>query len=145
MRWEHSCGAVVYTTRNGIPLYVVVQEKAGQYSFPKGHIEDGETEIETARREIFEETGLQPEFVEGFYEAEEYDIADTPDARKRATYFLAEFKDGTLVPKPIEILQICLLPYEEALKVFSRESSRRILSAANKIVTGKLNKDPQTK
>ena len=50
MIWEHSCGAVLYTLKDGEPYYVVVQQKAGNYSFPKGHMEEGETEIETARR-----------------------------------------------------------------------------------------------
>ena len=58
MNWEKSCGAIVFTRRNGQILFVIVQEQAGTYSFPKGHMEGDETEAETARREVFEETGL---------------------------------------------------------------------------------------
>ena len=134
---EHSCGAVVYTMRNGVPLYVVVQQKAGNYSFPKGHTEEGETEIETARREIFEETGLEPEFIGGFRETEEYEVAGSPGTRKTVTYFLAEFEDGQLIPKPVEIRQVRLLPYEEAIRVFDREETRRILTEVNDMLTAR--------
>lgn len=33
------------------------------YSFPKGHMEEGETKEETAKREVLEETGYEIEFV----------------------------------------------------------------------------------
>ena len=78
MNWEYSCGAIVFTRQNGQPLYVIVQEQAGAYSFPKGHMEGNETEMETARREIFEEIGLQPEFLDGFYQQDEYPLAEKP-------------------------------------------------------------------
>ncbi|MBR4538192.1 MAG: NUDIX domain-containing protein [Clostridia bacterium] len=127
---ERSCGAIVFTRREGQPLFVVVQEMAGAYSFPKGHMEGDETEEETARREIYEETGLRPQFLPGFREQDEYDLAERPGFRKRVTYFLAEFGDESLTPRPGEIRRILLLPYEQALPYFEHESSRRILSAA---------------
>ena len=135
MNLERSCGAIVFTRRDGQPLFVVVQEMAGAYSFPKGHMEGDETEEETARREIYEETGLHPQFLPGFRQQDEYDLAERPGFRKRVTYFLAEFENGTLTPRPGEIRQILLLPYEQALTYFEHESSRRILSAAYDFLT----------
>ena len=35
----------------------------GEYLFPKGHIDPGETEEATARREVAEETGVEAEIV----------------------------------------------------------------------------------
>lgn len=55
---EKSCGAVVYTTKNGEIEYLLVQMMGGHYSFPKGHVESGESEEQTALREIKEETDL---------------------------------------------------------------------------------------
>ena len=132
---ERSCGAVVFARKEGRPLFVIVREMAGAYSFPKGHMEGNETEEETARREIFEETGLQPSFLPGFREQDEYDLAERPGFRKRVTYFLAEFEGGTLTPRPGEIRELLLLPYEQALTYFEHESSRRILSAAYAFLT----------
>ena len=132
---ERSCGAVVFTRKEGRPLFVIVREMAGAYSFPKWHREGNDTEEETARREIFEATGLRPSFLPGFREQDEYDLAERPGFRKRVTYFLAEFEGGPLTPRPGEIREILLLPYEQAVTYFEHESSRRILSAAYAFLT----------
>ena len=58
---EKSCGAIVFSYENGIRKYVITRG-TGIYKefcgFPKGHMEPGETETETALREVKEETGL---------------------------------------------------------------------------------------
>jgi len=135
MKWEKSCGAIVYTKRNGPYLYVIVQEQGGAYSFPKGHMEGDETEMETARREVFEETGLNPEFQEGFRETDEYDLKEKPGTKKRVTYFLAESGDEPMTAREGEIRRIQLLPYEQALALFEHETQRRILTAAHEFLT----------
>ncbi|MBP3541040.1 MAG: NUDIX domain-containing protein [Clostridia bacterium] len=135
MNWEKSCGAIVFTRQDGQLLFVVVQEHSGHYSFPKGHVEGDETELETARREVFEEIGLQPDFVEGFRQTDEYDLAEKPGTRKQVVYFLAEFGNQPLTPQPSEIRQIRLLPYEEALPCFRHEGTRQALAAAYHFLT----------
>ena len=62
MNYEYSCGAVVFTRIGGEPHYVLVRAKdqpMGCHGFPKGHMEAGETEEQTALREIYEEVGLR--------------------------------------------------------------------------------------
>lgn len=44
MKYEKSCGAVVYTKINGELKYVLVQSIEGLWRFPKGHMKSGETE-----------------------------------------------------------------------------------------------------
>ena len=135
MNQERSCGAVVYTRRNGELQFVIVQEMAGAYSFPKGHMEGDETEEETARREVFEETGFKPVFAEGFRAQDEYELAERPGWSKRVTYFLADCGDNKLTARPGEILNIQLLPYEEALSCFKHEGARRVLTQAYHFLT----------
>ena len=137
MNREKSCGAIVFTRRNGQLLYAVVREASGAFSFPKGHTEGGETEPETARREILEETGLHPVFLDGFRETDEYDLREKPGTRKQVVYFLAEFRDETPVPRPGEIREIRLLPYDEAEKCFGHAGSRRVLAAADRFLAGR--------
>ena len=132
MNLERSCGAIVFTRKNGKILYVIVREKGGAYSFPKGHMEGNETEMETAVREIWEETGLRPRFVGGFRMQDEYDLAEKPGTRKRVTYFLAEYTGKAPdISRPAEIRQILVLPFEEAISLFEHESSRKLFRAAN--------------
>ena len=135
MNWEHSCGAVVFTRENGRVLFVIVQEQSGAYSFPKGHMENGETEMETARREVFEETGLNPDFLPGFRAEDVYDLAENPGTRKRVAYFLAEYQHQPLIPRQGEIRSIQLLPYDQALSCFEQEGSRSVLTRAQAFLT----------
>ncbi len=130
MNLETSCGAIVYTKRDGQYLFVIVQEQSGAYSFPKGHMESGETEIETARREIFEETSGRPAFLDGFREMDEYDLKEKPGTRKQVVYFLAECGNEPLVPQQGEIREIVLLPYDQAIQCFEYEGTRRVLTSA---------------
>lgn len=131
MNWEYSCGAIVFTRRNGQILYVIVQEQEGAYSFPKGHMEGNETEMETARREVFEEIGLQPVFLDGFRVQDEYALAEKPGTWKRVTYFLSEFTTETLTPRENEIRGIRLLPYEEAINLFEHQGTRQLFTQAH--------------
>ena len=135
MNWEKSCGAIVFTRRNGQILFVIGQEPAGTYSFPKGHMEGDETEAETARREVFEETGLQPEFSADFRLLDEYHLSEKPGTWKRVTYFLAEFGNEPLRPREKDVKNVLLLPYEEAMGLFQHENNRRILADAYAFLT----------
>ena len=134
MNWEKSCGSIVYTRRDGEIRFVIVQELAGAYSFPKGHIEGDETEMETARREVFEEIGLVPTFIEGFRGEDEYDLLEKPGTRKKVVYFLTELGDEPLAPRPGEIKRISLLTCEEAMQCFEHESTRKVLCEAYQFI-----------
>ncbi len=133
---EKSCGAVVFTRRNGEILYVIVQEASGAYSFPKGHMEGSETEMQTAAREIREETGLSPVFLTGFRETDEYDLSEKPGTHKQVVYFLAEYGGEPLVPRHGEIRKILLMPCAEAMRLFQHEGTRRVLAAAQAFLSG---------
>ena len=130
MNLERSCGAIVYTRKNGRLLFVIVREMAGAFSFPKGHMEENETEKQTARRELLEETGLDLPFLDGFRETDTYELAEKPGTRKQVTYFLAEYGGEPLFPRPGEIREILLLTPEQALDCFDHESTRCVLRAA---------------
>lgn len=56
MKKSISAGGIVLNDQNEI---VLVQSQAGNWGFPKGHVEEKESLLEAAKREIFEETGLK--------------------------------------------------------------------------------------
>lgn len=87
--YEHSAGGVIFR-REGLGIQILlIKDKNGNWSFPKGLIEDKEAELETAVREIAEETGLKDlTFVEllgttGYF----YRFAGNL-VRKKVDYFL---------------------------------------------------------
>ncbi len=57
--WETSVGAVVFRRVNGERLYLLLHYPSGHYDFAKGHVEKGETEEMTLRRETEEESGIK--------------------------------------------------------------------------------------
>ncbi|MEM1098922.1 MAG: NUDIX domain-containing protein [Planctomycetota bacterium] len=58
MDTDFSCGVIPVVFDGSVRRYLLVQHKAGHWSFPKGHPEGDETPEQTARRELEEETGL---------------------------------------------------------------------------------------
>lgn len=130
---EVSCGAVVFTmTEDGL-RYLLVQEKEGFWVFPKGHMEEGETEKDTADREIREETGLSVRFIEGFRAVDEHNLAREghPERVKRTVYFLAAYENQAFRPQEKEISRIALMDYAEAMAAFRFDSFKEILAKAN--------------
>lgn len=65
---EHSAGAVLYGHFvNDETKFLLLHYASGHWDFPKGNVEAGETEVETVKREIFEETGITDiRFAKGF-------------------------------------------------------------------------------
>ena len=100
--YEKSCGAIiVYKDENKEQSYKVllVRNNNGRnYSFPKGHVEKGETEEQTAIREIKEETGLDVEIVDSFREVSDY--CPFGNIKKRVVFFMAQaFTDKVVIQK----------------------------------------------
>ena len=128
-----SCGAVVYSWGLGAPRYLLVKHlKNGHWGFPKGHVVDGESEIETARREIAEETGLEVTFVENFHEMMYY---LTPKSRrKEVVLFLARARSRRVKRQRDEILASRWLKFDAALESLTHENARAILVAAHRRV-----------
>ena len=55
MKKEKSCGCIILNNKNQILL---ILQNAGHWGLPKGHVEEGETEEQTAIREVKEETNV---------------------------------------------------------------------------------------
>ncbi len=137
MKTEKSCGAVVFTREHDHLRYVIIRSTEGFYGFPKGHMEPGETEAETALREIREETGLTVRLVGDFRTEDAHPLSreGRPDVMKQIIYFLAEFQAQPLRAQESEVSEIQLMSYENAMAHFQFESSKRILSEAHSYIS----------
>lgn len=129
MKTEKSCGAVIFKYENR-ELYVLVikHKKQGHYSFPKGHVEGSENEEETAKREIFEETGLKVSLDMGFRYIVTYSPAK--GVMKDVIYFAASPVGGELKPQPEEVSEIKWIAAENAFDTVTFDNDRKLLSAA---------------
>ena len=130
MKNEKSCGVIVFTRKNGEIKYVVIESINGFFGFPKGHIKKGETEKQTALREVFEEVGLKPNLIEGFRETVEYYIPSI-DVQKHVVYFLGEFENQDIIFQKEELSSAELLSFNEAIKQFTHENNKELLLKAD--------------
>ena len=137
MNYEYSCGAVVFTRMGGEPHYVLVRAKnqpEGCHGFPKGHMEAGETEEQTALREIYEEVGLRVRLLPGFRAVTEYALPYPPDTRKRVVFFLAEYEGQQTTVQESELAAITIAPWPQALELTEFADSKRILTEAHEFL-----------
>jgi len=100
MRKTMSAGGVVLN-REGLVL--VVNQNNDSWSLPKGHVDEGETPRDAARREIFEESGIgELRFVKNLGEYERHKIgpggADDTSELKRIIMFLFKTAEEDLAP-----------------------------------------------
>ena len=127
--YEKSCGGIVFYKSKSSTRILLVKNNNGRYwSFPKGHIEIGETEEQTAAREIKEETSLDVEIKEGFREVSDY----CPFGRihKRVVFFLCQaFNDNVNVQEE-EIAEYIWVDLRQARKLCTYDNDLRIISKA---------------
>ena len=123
---EYSCGAILFCYDENVRKYVLVQEASGSYGFPKGHKENDETDIETAKREIFEETGIVPEFIPNMKRTIRYKLMN--DSEKEVTFFVAKYKDQEFNSIDKTIFAIKKYDYKAAKSVLKFNELKNILT-----------------
>jgi len=129
MRRERSAGAVVFNPK--INKYLLLHYPAGHWDFPKGHVERGEKDVDAAKREIFEETGLEIEILFGFNEIIKYHFKEQGILiEKKVIYFLG-ITEKEEIRLSYEHDGYAWLSYEEALDRVTYDSSKKVLMKAH--------------
>ncbi len=130
MKREKSCGALV-VRKNGenYDLVLLRHRFGGHWSFPKGHVEAGETERQTALREVKEETGLTIRLYDGFPESVDFPQAGV---KKQVVYFLGEALGDELVRQEEEISELRWAPLLEAGELVTFANDKRLIRLAKK-------------
>ncbi len=119
---ERSCGAIVFRKGDdGLDRVLLVQHKPGHWSFPKGHVEAGESDRQTAIREVEEETGALISITSDFQGISTY--SPRPGAFKTVIFFLGDYLGGQIRPQLSEIKAVGWMTREEAeeLLIFDRD------------------------
>jgi 8-oxo-dGTP pyrophosphatase MutT (NUDIX family) len=132
MPQERSAGAIVFHRKDGKIEYLLLHYEAGHWEFPRGNIEQGETEEETARRETKEETGITDvAFIDGFKETSAWFFTrEGKTVHKEAVYFLAETKQKD-VAISFEHQDHAWLPFEQAIEKVTFKNAKEILRKAD--------------
>lgn len=153
---EKSAGAVVFIKENNEIFYLLLhygtsgKKKGGHWDFPKGHIEEGEKEIETVKREVEEETGIKDiRIIQGFKQWIKYffkasygmtkeQAKGLPWTFKVVVFFLAETKTKE-VSISHEHVGYKWLNYNDAEKQLTHKNAKDILRKANDYLISKEN------
>lgn len=129
--YHRSCGAIIYRLHQGAPELLLLRQKiSGSWSFPKGHMEPGETEQQTALREIAEETGLSVALREDFRAEMHY--ASPPRFDKTVVLFLAETVQEPVISQD-EISASRWVSFQDA-RVLLRGNCDKILQKAEQLL-----------
>ncbi len=112
---ENSAGGVVFRKRNGKIEILMIEDRFDHWTLPKGKQEQGETDEETALREIEEETGIQGRIVQFLVSIDyTYEHQDLGVVEKTVHYFLVDALQGEETPQLEEIKGVKWLDLEKA-------------------------------
>lgn len=120
MTYEKSCGAIVIDDNK----VLVVRHNAGHLGFPKGHVEGNETEVETAIREVKEETGLDVEIDTNYRYTTNYSPKE--GVSKEVVYFLGKPLTKKIKPQYSEVQEVLFMSIDEALNKVDYQDIKEI-------------------
>ena len=121
MKYEKSCGAVIFKEDK----VLLIKSVKGHWSFPKGHVEGNETELETAHREIFEETNLKVILNENIRIVINY--SPYPGVTKDVVYFYATYVSGDCQRQVAEVERVDWFDISDAMNLITFESEKNVL------------------
>jgi 8-oxo-dGTP pyrophosphatase MutT (NUDIX family) len=121
MKKEKSCGCIIMDRGK----VLLVQETEGHWGFPKGHVEAGETEFETAIRETKEETNIDVEIDDSKRYEINYIVREEID--KTVVYFLGKKLNDNIIRQESEINSVEWIPYKEAIERITYDNAKGVL------------------
>lgn len=136
MKVETSSGIVVFRVREGEREYLLLERKEGFLDFPKGHIENGESETEAAARETLEESGLDVKPIENFRKEMEYWFKFKGQTiHKKVVMFTGESRDDSSPQISFEHVGLRWLSYQDAMDELRFENQKELLEEVEKFLS----------
>lgn len=124
MKKEKSCGIVVFNDGK----VLMIHQNVGHWGLPKGHVEEGETEEETAIREVFEETGISADIIPGFRKMITYQVKE--NTIKDVVYFVGTTSEVNTLAQECEVSEVKWINIDEALNKITHSDDRSVLESA---------------
>lgn len=113
-------------TENGREILLIRHMNGGHWAFPKGHVEAGETESETALREIREETGLLVTLDTDFRAVVTY--SPKPGVMKDVIYFAAKLSGGCQQMQAEEVTDMRWVALDAADHLITYDNDKGVLN-----------------
>ena len=134
MKKERSSGAIIFRKDNEIK-YLLLHYEAKHWDFPKGHIEKGEKDEDTVKREVKEEAGITDiELVKGFKESLHYFYKLKEETISKEVVFYLAKTETENVKLSFEHIGFAWLSYDNAMKKLTFKNAKDILEKANQFL-----------
>ena len=131
MQYIKSCGVVAFKRINNEIYYLIIKQTNNDIGFPKGRMNFNESELETAIRELKEETNIEVNIIDNFRVQIEYKINNLI---KKVVYFLGECINENIIVQEQEVLFAKFLSFNEALDIITYNDTKNVLIEANKYI-----------
>ena len=125
MRNELSCGIIAYHKHEEGLKFLILKHREGHWAFAKGHVEGKESEMDTAMRELKEETGMTIKPDPNLRLVTNYE--PKPGVSKDVVYFCGEAKVMDLKLQAEEISEGQWLSFDEAHDLLTFSSDKELL------------------
>jgi 8-oxo-dGTP pyrophosphatase MutT (NUDIX family) len=130
LKLEFSSGGIVARKGGGGFYVLLIKDSYGRWTWPKGHIDKGESPEEAARREIKEETGVTAEIIEKLGETRYFYTRKMTLRYKTVYIYLCEARRANLKVQTSEIESAEWVRPASALEKVEYKGSRRMVKKA---------------
>jgi 8-oxo-dGTP pyrophosphatase MutT (NUDIX family) len=146
LRHEKSCGAIIFRKVRGKYAVLLIKNRYVDFwSFPKGHVEEGENEYQTAIREVKEETGIDIKIENGFRMESNYFIGKKKNTEKKVVYFTSLTTRAYVEAQKEEISSFKWFYEDEFPQELSFENDRLIFAEALKFIKSRFGEATEKK
>ncbi len=128
-----SRGIIIFTIEDGVRKYLLIKSKVGDHwTFAKGHWLIGETELDAARREVLEETGIKDvEIIPDFLISIRYQAYGED---KIVKFYLGKVNDEKVQIDNVEVCEARWLPFAEAYDLVTHDRTKTVLLGAEEFL-----------
>lgn len=117
---EKSCGCIIIKDNK----VLLIKQTEGHWGFSKGQVEKSETEVETAIREVKEETNLDVKIDTNKRYIMEY--VTNKGKLKQVVLFIAKYTCGEIKAQKCEVNDVKWLDFDEAIETITYDNTREL-------------------
>ena len=136
LKREFSAGGIVFKPKGKEILWLVLKPAGNEkWRFPKGKINSAESSVAASKREVREETGIEPELLGKIGEEKYFFVENNQKVFKTVIFYLMKYLKQTEIGFNKETEKIAWLPFLKAKKRLAFNKDQDLLEKAKKLLS----------